>query len=210
MVDPIKLLFSPGINRETTDYGNSGGYFDCNLVRFHQGRPQTIGGWQRFTTQQALGTFRSLFPFSTLDGSRYYGAGTNLKYYLVVAPTLTDITPIRRTVTLGSNPFATTTGSTTITVTDTANEAVLNDFVTFSGATGPISGIPASEFNQEHQITAILTDNTYTISVTTAAAGVTTGGGASVQAAYQINTGLDTSIEGNGWGAGPWLSLIHI
>jgi hypothetical protein len=29
-------------------------------------------------------------------------------------------------------------------------------------------------------------------------------GGASVVGAYQINTGLDTTITGNGWGAGSW------
>lgn len=206
MVDPIKLLLKPGINRETTDYGNSGGYYDCNLVRFHNGHPESIGGWQRFTNQQAQGTFRSLFPWSTLNGARFYGAGTNWKYYIINTPGLVDITPIRRTATLGANPFTTSgVGSTTIIVTDASNGAVLNDFVTFSGSAGAISGIPAAEFNAEHQITSILTANTYTIEVTTgAAAGGVSGGGAAVVAAYQINVGLDISVVGNGWGVGPW------
>lgn len=29
-------------------------------------------------------------------------------------------------------------------------------------------------------------------------------GGSSVVAAYQINSGLDTVVAGNGWGAGTW------
>ena len=36
----VKYLFSPGINREGTEYDNEGGWFDINLVRFKNGRPQ--------------------------------------------------------------------------------------------------------------------------------------------------------------------------
>lgn len=205
MVDPIKLTFRPGVNRETTDYENTGGWFDCNLARWKAGSPESIGGWQRFTSGPVLGTMRSLFPWSTLNGQRWYSTGTNLKYYIIRGNEPLDITPIRRSVTLGVNPFATVgLGSTTIRVTDVNHGAVMGDYVTFSGATGPISGIPASEFNIEHVVTSIIDDDTYTITVTTPAAGATTGGGAAVLAEYQINVGLDTSATGNGWGTGPW------
>lgn len=205
MVEPIKLTFRPGINRETTDYGNTGGWHDCSLARWKSGTPESMGGWQRFTSSLMLGTARSLFAWSTLNGQLWYSAGTNLKYYLIRGNEPLDITPLRRTVTLGVNPFATAgLGTTTITVTDVANGSVLGDYVTFSGATGPISGIPASEFNIEHVITSIIDEDTYTISVTTPAAGATTGGGAAVEAEYQISVGLDTSATGNGWGTGPW------
>lgn len=204
MADPIKIQFRPGINRETTDYGNTGGWWDINLARWISQTPSAMGGWQKFTAEAVLGTFRSLFPWSTLNSSRYYGTGTNLKYYVIRGNEPVDVTPIRRTVTLGADPFAVTTGSTTVTVTDVANGSVLNDFVTFSGATGPIGGVPAADFNQEHQITAIIDDDTYEIVVDTAATGDASGGGASVEAAYQINVGLDTTAQGNGWGTGPW------
>lgn len=206
MVDPTKIQFRPGINRETTDYGNTGGWWDCNLVRWKKGTAQQFGGWQRFTASPVLGTMRSLFPWSTLNGQRYYATGTNLKYYVVRGNVPVDITPIRRTVTLGTDPFETdAAGSTTVIVTDVANGSVVNDFVTFSGATGPVDGIPASEFDIEHQITSIIDDDHYTITVTTpATAGGVSGGGTLVVAAYQINVGLDTTAMGNGWGTGPW------
>lgn len=206
MADPTKIQFRPGLNRETTDYGNTGGWWDCNLVRWKTGTAQQFGGWQRFTSAPVLGTMRSLFPWSTLNGSRYYATGTNLKYYVIRGNAPIDITPIRRDVTLGADPFETDApGSTTIIVTDVANGSVMNDFVTFSGATGPIDGIPANEFNIEHQITSIIDDDHYTIQVTTpAVAGGVSGGGAAVEAAYQINVGLDTTAIGNGWGTGPW------
>ena len=44
-----KFIFQPGINREGTDYDNEGGWFDSNLIRFKNGRPQKIGGWAKDT-----------------------------------------------------------------------------------------------------------------------------------------------------------------
>jgi hypothetical protein len=205
VAEPIKIQFRPGINRETTNYGNTGGWFDCNLVRIKTGTWTSIGGWQPFTAMAAQGTFRSLFPWSVLDGTQYYGGGTNLKYYIVHGNNLVDITPIRKTVNpMANNPFATSSGTTTVTVTDVANGAVLNDFVTFSGATGPFGGVPASDINQEHQITLIVDSDHYTITVATTASSSTSGGGAAAVAAYQINVGLNTVTFGTGWGTGPW------
>ena len=206
MAEPLKLQFKPGVNRESTDYGNTGGWYDINLARWVSGTPQSMGGWQKFTADAAQGTFRSLFPWSTLAGTRFYGAGTNLKYYLVYGNSLVDITPIRSTVTINNNPFAITNGSSTAVVTDTAHGAVLGDFVTYSGATTiGASNVTAAVLNREYQITKIVDANTYWITLTvtsdTTSAG---GGGAAVVAAYQINVGLDTSALGNGWGTGPW------
>ena len=202
----IKPQFRPGVNRETTDYGNTGGWYDCNLVRWRTGTPSSMGGWQRFTSAPVLGTMRSLFPFSTLNGTRFYATGTNLKYYLIYGNNPVDITPIRLTVNpmATNNPFATAIGTNVITVTDANNGAVMNDFVTFSGATGPFGGITAAEINQQQQITRIIDANTYQFTVATNASSSTSGGGNATEAQYQINTGLDTTALGNGWGTGPW------
>lgn len=205
MVDPIKIQLRPGINRETTDYGNTGGWYDCNLARVKTGTWNSIGGWQKFTVAPMLGTQRSLFPWSTLNGSRWYGTGTNLKYYIIQGNLPVDITPIRRVVTLANDPFAITNGSSTMTVTDVANGAVLNDFVTFVGATTIGGNVTDTILNAEFQITSIVSDNVYTVTLpvvsdTTDSAG----GGAAVEASYQINVGLDTTALGNGWGTGSW------
>jgi hypothetical protein len=144
-------------------------------------------------------------PWTALDGTTYMGMGTNLKYYVVRGVSFYDITPIRETATLGSNPLQTlAAGSGVLTVTDATHGCFVNDFVTISGATA-VSGITAPQINKEHQITAILTTNTYTIDTGgSASAGAVSGGGAAVAVSYQINTGLDTSVYGTGWGAGPW------
>ncbi len=228
MPEMLKLEFKPGINRETTNYGNAGGWYSCNLVRFRKGRPESIPGWQRFTVEAMQGTPRSLLPWSTLDNSRFYACGTHLKYYLIRGGEPLDITPIRRTVTLDNNPFATNgAGSQVITVSDTAHGAVLNDFVTFSGVEAPVNGIPASDFNKEHQIVQIVGPSSYNILVDTPAGsgnvtdfgvsevsptGMTidnntgtvymTGGSTQRLCTLDIGTGVATTIGPAGYGVG--------
>ena len=200
-----KLQFRPGINRETTDYTNEGGWFDCDKVRFRAGLPETIGGWTRYTDGQFLGTCRSIFNWVDLDQTVYSGLGTNLKFYIVEGGQVHDITPIRRTVTLGTDPLETeAAGSGVLIVTDIDHGALLNDFVTFTGAT-TTDGIDASLINTELQITEVIDSDTYKVDTGgSASTGSVSGGGSSVDAAYQINTGLDFSVFGTGWGADPW------
>jgi hypothetical protein len=132
------------------------------------------------------------------------GLGTHLKFYVEWGEQYYDVTPIRSTVTL-SNPFVATNGSSVITVTDAAHGCTVNDFVTFSGATSLGGNVTAAILNAEHQVTQVIDDNRYTITVSvTANASDTGNGGTSVVTAYQVNTGLDTQVAGTGWGAGMW------
>jgi hypothetical protein len=200
-----KLVFRPGINRETTAYANEGGWWDGNLVRFRAGKPESIGGWTRYTRAQMLGTGRSLLTWTALDGTIYTGCGTNLKYYVVRGGSLSDITPLRETTTAGAVTFAASNGSSVITVSDTSNGVLLGDFVTFSGAASLGGNVTAGILNAEHRVTRVVDANTYEITVSvTANASDSGNGGASVVGAYQINIGLDTSVFGTGWGTGPW------
>jgi hypothetical protein len=200
-----KLVFRPGINRETTAYANEGGWYDCNLVRFRAGKPESIGGWTRYTKTAMLGTGRSLLTWTALDGTIYTGLGTNLKYYVIRGGALNDITPIRETTVAGAVTFAATDGSSVITVTDTSNGVYLNDFVTFSGAVSLGGNVTATVLNAEHQVTRVVDADNYEITVSVTANSSDSGdGGASVIGAYQINTGLDTSVFGTGWGTGVW------
>jgi len=206
-----KLQFRPGVNRETTSYTNEGGWFDGDKIRFRFGVPEKIGGWERTSQSTFLGTCRALKPFVALDSSRYMGLGTNLKYYIEEGGAYYDITPVRATTAAGDVTFSASNGSSTLTVADTAHGAVANDFVTFSGAASLGGNVTAAVLNQEYQIDTVLNDNSYTVVakdtsgvVITANASDTGNGGSSVVGKYQINTGLDTSVSGTGWGVGTW------
>lgn len=199
-----KLQFRPGVVTDVTGYTNDGGWRVSNLVRFRFGFPQSVGGWERYSTTTAfLGSCRSLLNWVTLNGANLLAFGTNLKYYIEQGGLNNDVTPLRKTVTL-NNPFTATTGLSTITVSDTAHGCVNNDFVTFSGAVSLGGNITAAVLNKEYQI-AYIDANSYSITVAATATVADTGqGGSGVVAAYQINTGLDTQVGGTGWGAGTW------
>jgi len=192
-----KVLFKPGVNRENTRYTNEGGWYECDKVRFRQGTPEVIGGWERISAYTYNGVCRSLWNWVTLGNLNLVGVGTNTKFYIEQGGLYNDITPIRVTTTLGANPFA-TNGTTTVTVTAASHGATTGSFVTFSGATGTY----ATTFNAEYQLT-VVNSNSYTITVSTALSGGPYGGSA-VSAAYQVNAGSAYAVPLTGWGAGTW------
>ena len=193
-----KILFKPGVNRENTRYTTEGGWYECDKIRFRQGTPETIGGWQPLSGATYQGVCRSLWNWTSLAGANYVGVGTNLKFYIEQGGAYYDITPIRATTAAGDATFA-GNGTTTVTVTDINHGCLTGDFVTFSGATGTY----ATTLNAQFQVT-VLTANTYTISTspTVIASGAT--GGGSVVATYQIGVGPATPVPLLGWGAGSW------
>jgi len=194
---PIAL--NPGINREVTRYAGKAGYYDCDKVRFRFGLPERIGGWQRISSATFLGTCRSLWAWVTLGGQNLLGVGTHLKFYIGNGGQYYDITPLRYTRTL-SNPFATTSGSSVVTVTDAAGGAAVGDFVTFSGA----SVVDGLNLNGNYQIQTVPSTSTYTIDAGANATGTTAGGGGTVYAAYEIRPGQPIAVPQLGWGSGPW------
>jgi hypothetical protein len=194
-----KLALKPGVNRENTRYTSEGGWYESDKIRFRQGTPEKIGGWQRISAATFLGVCRSLWNWVTLGSQNLIGVGTNLKFYIENGGAYSDITPLRATVTL-TNPFTTTSGSPTVSVVDANGGYISGDFVTFSGA----SAVGGLTLNGEYQLTIDTNaTNTYFITASSNASSSATGGG-TVTAAYQINTGAASVTPLTGWGAGPW------
>ncbi len=202
-----KLQFKPGINREGTNYSNEGGWFDGNKIRFRNGYVERIGGWVRVSNNKFTGIARKIYDFVTLASANLLFIGTEQKVFLEDSGVFNDITPIRSTVSLGSNPVNTTggAGSGVVTVTtQSAHGAITGDFVTLAGL-ATTDGVTAAQLNIEHKITSVPTTTTFTISTAgSASSGSTAGGGSSGTAAFQINIGITTTILGTGWGAGTW------
>jgi len=129
------------------------------------------------------------------------GCGTSAKYYIESGGVYNDITPIRQytySATL-TNPFTTTNGQNTISVSDTDHGAQAGSIVYFTGSSA-VGGIPAAEINTRHAITSITDANTYVITVTSSASSSATGGG-TVTATYYINgrlLGTDPFATTNG------------
>ena len=104
--------------------------------------------------------------------------------------------------TLGSNPVATTNGSTTVTVTHTSHGLSVGDSVKFAGSTA-INGVT---LNGIYTVTSVPNANSYTVTAGQTASGSSSGGGASMTYNYlqkadtaaKINTTVNFPTT-NGW-----------
>jgi hypothetical protein len=202
----IDLKFRPGIVRDVTNYTNNGGWYDCDKIRFFSGYPQKIGGWIQATPNRFIGTCRQMKNWITSYNDNFLALGTNVKLYIEVGGFFYDITPIRVTFSTPDTDdcVETTNGSTTVIINITGHGCVDGAYVTISGVTGDVGGVPDAEINTEHKITLIDPD-IFTITVTTAATStVSTGGGSAIDVACQINPGFVSTTLGYGWGTGTW------
>jgi len=88
---------------------------------------------------------------------------------------------------LGSNPFAVTSGSPTITVTHSSHGLSVGDRVTYAGSSA-VGGITPNSV--EMVIASVVNANSYTVAFTSNASSSTTGGGSSVT--FTANNGTQT------------------
>lgn len=200
-----KIQFRAGVNRENTRYTNEMGWYESQLVRFRQGTPEVIGGWEKISNNKFLGICRALWSWVTLGGLDLIAVGTNIKYYVERGGAYYDITPLADSTT-GDATFAATPGSSILTVTDSGYaDYAVGSFVTFSNAVTLGENITADVLNQEYEILSIPVANQYTIDVgVTAGIGDVGDGGPAVTADYQINPGSAIEVPKSGWGAGAW------
>jgi hypothetical protein len=203
----LKLKFRPGINRDTTNYANEGGWYECDKIRFFSNYPQKIGGWVETTSERFVGTCRQFWNWITSYTDNLLAVGTNVKVYIEVGGLFYDITPLRDTLTTTATDdcIETTDTSNIVTINVTAHGCLVGDYITISGVTGNVGGIPDAEINAEHIVLTVPTTDSFTIQVTTAATSTVAGGGGNtIDIECQIHPGFPSITAGYGWGTGPW------
>ena len=150
-----KLVFKPGVNRESTSYANEGGWYESNKIRFRSGQAEKIGGWVTdngplstdiggVTTTIAYpptgvlwGTVRSMWNWVTLAGYNLLALGSNLKYYIQngAGGAFYDVTPIRSTTAAGDATFTPAYSTLSANITATATTITLVSGTSFPGST---------------------------------------------------------------------------
>ena len=101
--------------------------------------------------------------------------------------------------TLGSNPFATSNGSSTVTVTQSGHQLNVGDSVTFSGA----SGVAGLDINGTFVVASASTDS-YTFTASSAANSDVSGGGSSVAFVSAPTEALDNLLVLDELGSNPF------
>lgn len=218
------IKYNSGIVKDTTEYSagkNGPFYVDSDLVRFVNGYPEKIGGWEKdafyaldsagetTSTEATLtGVGRKMVFWRGVDGTDRIAVGTHNHLYIIQNNAIYDITPLRKTTSNLSNPLVVTSGSTTITVTDNAHGASDGDWVVINSATAT-GGISAETINRMagYQITYIDV-NSYSIQSPDAATSGATGGGTTIDIKYLIGSidglGAQSANPALGWGVGGW------
>lgn len=203
----LKLQFKPGINRDVTNYSGEGGWWECDKIRFRSGLPEKLGGWAKYSPNYFYGVCRNLFSWVTSYSDLFLAVGTNCKLYIELGGRYNDVTPIRATFTSTDtdNSLSVTSGLNTVLVTlPVAHGALTNDFVTISGVTGSVGGVPLDEINANYRVT-VLSDFSFTFEVATAATStVSSTGGTAITMAFEIHAGSAGLVYGYGWGVGLW------
>lgn len=202
----LKLQFKPGINRDTTNYTGEGGWWECDKIRFRSGLPEKLGGWEKYSINPFYGVCRNLFSWVTTFSDILLATGTNRKLYIELSGNYNDVTPIRATFVSPStnNSLSVSNGSQTVLVTLTAHGALDGDFVTISGVTGTVGGVPLSEINANHQVTVVDANNFTFVVATAATSTAALTGGTGITMAFEIHVGSAILVYGYGWGVGLW------
>ena len=205
-----KLGFAPGFNKQVTETGAEGQWFDGDNVRFRYGSPEKIGGWEQLGTEKLTGAARAIHNWDNNVGIKYSAIGTNRILYVFSDGEFYDIHPIRTTIT-GAN-FTSTAGSPTVTVTVSSNHGLLdNDIVLFDA----VSGLSGSTFtnatfeDEKFMVTSVPSSTTFTITMATNEAGtpVTNAGSASILCYF--NVGPATQESGFGWSSGLFGGVVN-
>ena len=128
-------------NKQVTETGAEGQWFDGDNVRFRYGTPEKIGGWEQLGADKLTGAARAIHNWDNNVGIKYSAIGTNRILYVYSDGEFYDIHPIRTTIT-GAN-FTSTSGSPTVTITVSSDHGLLdNDIVLFDA----VSGLSGSTF----------------------------------------------------------------
>lgn len=110
-----KFILRPGVNKEGTKYTTEGGWYSSDKVRFRQGTPEKIGGWERISANTFLGLCRSLFVWAVQTGETVLGVLTSLRPYVSYNGAYADIDAYS-SVFLGVTSITATPGSQYVTV----------------------------------------------------------------------------------------------
>ena len=198
-----KLGFAPGYNKQVTELGAEGQWFDGNNVRFRYGSPEKIGGWDQLGSDKLTGAGRALHHFDNNAGVKYAIIGTNRMLYAYSGGSYYDITPIRTTI--GSINFTSDSGTPTVIVTFPSSHGMEEDdiilFNDVSGVTAVGSTFNDASFeDKKFMATSVPTATTITITMPANETGTPLNNSGDGKGAPFYRVGPSQQLGGFGWG----------
>ncbi len=196
-----ELQFLPGVYTDDSAIAAKNHFTAADKMRFVRGRPQTVGGWEKFSSTALTGIARGMHTWADRTKNPYLAVATHLRDYASdVDGNITDITPV---VTYGTltNPFTTTISTTTISVAHTAHGLIVDQLVRFPYLTGTVNGATITAATR-YAVVSITDANNFTFAADTVASssGAATTGVTDYQ--YGLAPGQVDGLGGAGYGTG--------
>ena len=197
----IKFKFAQGIMRESTQFAAEGGWYDGNRVRFRDGKPENIRGWQKHDTDSFIGTSRAIHSWSSLDNQKLVAFATEHKVYLYQGGSFYDITPIQSSATNATGNTSSGSAQVVVTATSHGLEVDKKTYVVFNSATGVIGGNVSLSGNE--YLVSVIDANSFAVTYTSTADATSASAGA-FGIDFLLQSGTSIGTGGFGWGAGPY------
>lgn len=194
----VNLL--PGVHKDDSPLKAIGYYIDADKVRFVDGLPETIYGWERASTTTLLGICRGAFTWQDNSRSAWAAFGTHLRLYAMdLDGTVTDITPVVE-YEQQSISFTTTDTLDTVTITGWTHGLVVDQKFQFSNAsTSTVGGVTI-----DGTFVVLTVESATSITYTAASAATSTAGptAVTVDIAISLAPGQEDGLAGAGYGTG--------
>ena len=193
------LNFLPGFHRESTKYSEEGKWYDGNRVRFREGKPENIRGYQKFSNDVISGIPRDLITWADNDTRKYNAFGTNTQLYVTQNDIRYDVTPITTAVSVANN-FDTTLGSTNVRVSvGFSHGRTTDDRVIFEG----VDTFSGTSVNGLRVITSVSGTGVFYVSAANSATSTASNvGGTNGTISFLLKNQESDAIQGLGYGAG--------
>ena len=199
----VKMDFKAGIERESTQYAESGAWYDVDKVRFRAGKPENIGGFEKRIDENFDGAGRELITWADNRRLKRAAFGTSKKLFEHDGDRIVDITPVSASTTL-SNCFSVALSANTVTVSSPSHGRSTGDFVFFTSSTTIGGNIL---LGTDTYPVSVINSNTFAIDVaTTASAAQSSSGSGTIH--FLLATGTDNAVAGLGYGAGSFTAGV--
>ncbi|MEK9895764.1 MAG: hypothetical protein VW518_04970, partial [Burkholderiaceae bacterium] len=206
-----KLNFLPGFHQESTQYAEEGKWYEGNRVRFREGKPENLRGYQKKTSIPLIGTTRAIHSWANNNTEKLLVNGTEQRLNILYSDNHYDITPITTVVSIGDSgtfgSFSTSAGSSLILVSINSHNVSVRDWIAFSSTSINGFGSDGLDFSvtafggPTFQVVSAPDIAHFYISVTSVAVSTETGQGHGTLN-YLLATENTDNIQGLGYGAG--------
>jgi len=194
------IHFAPGVLKDDSPLQAQGSYIDADKIRFVNGLPETIYGWERASTAMVAGLCRGATTWQDNGRNAFAAFGTHLGLYAMdLDGTVTDITPVVA-YERPSLALTTTDGSAEVMVTGWTHALVIGQRFTFADA--DVATVGGVSVDGTFVVASVSDGTSFSYAVPDPAAATAGPTAVTVDFTRSLPPGQEDGLAGAGFGTG--------